>query len=88
MSHSTYPIPQFVQDVDLDQCLLVEPFFVANDLDSAKSAVLVINASHNLTETTLSEHVNNFVAVRQVVSNAYVVIASLVIISKVVGAAC
>lgn len=78
-----YPFAKLLQDVDLNQCLLMEPFLVTNDLDCNKSTGLVIYAAHNLSKTTLAEEIYNLVAIGQVVSKDYVVVTAIVIVSEV-----
>jgi hypothetical protein len=65
MSNSlvTYPFLELLQNVDFNQSLLMESLLIANNLYSAKSAELVVNTPHNLTETSLSKYIDDFVAV-------------------------
>jgi hypothetical protein len=84
-SAETYPFAQFLKDVDLDQSLLVESLLVANDLDSHKSAGLVVDTAHHLSEATLTEKVNNLISVCEVVAEDYIIIATVVIVSEVGG---
>ena len=41
----------------------MEPLLIQNDLDRNNTAFLVIDTPHDLTETALTEQINNLVAV-------------------------
>lgn len=63
----------------------MEPLFVPDDLDSDKTASLVIDATHYLSKTALAQEINDFIAIRQVVTKDNVVVAPLIVISKIGG---
>jgi len=77
------PFTQLLENVDFDQSLLMEPLLVTNDLDRFESSRLMVYAAHDLSETTLSEHINDFVSVGKMVSKDNVVIATFVVVAKV-----
>jgi len=61
----------------------MEPLLIANDLDSDENPGLVVDAADNLAEAPLSEDVNNFVPVGQVVPRHDGVVATLIVVAKV-----
>ena len=79
----TYPVSQTSQDAHFYKRLLVEPLFVADDLDSNDTTIPVIHTSHNLTERSLAEHVNNFISIGKVVAKHDVVVATLIVVAVI-----
>lgn len=79
----TYPFLKLVQDVDLDKRLLVKPLLVPNDLDCTQSTAFVINATNHLTKAALSQDIDHFITIAQVISKDNVVVTSLVVIAKI-----
>ena len=77
------PFLELLEEVYLNQGLLVEPLLVANDLHSNQAPRFVIDTSHHLTEATLSQNINDFVSVGQMVSDDNVVVTSLIVIAKI-----
>lgn len=84
-SAETYPFAQLLENVDLDQSLLVESLLVANDLYSHKSAGLMVDTAHHLSEAALTKKVYNFVPVCEVVAENYVIVTAVVIVPEVGG---
>ena len=80
----TYPFPQIVEDLDLHQSLVVEPLFIADDLDGHGLARTVIAAVQHLSKRTLPERVNDLVPIRKVVMRDHQVVATLVVIAMVI----
>lgn len=61
------PFTQMVQNPHLDQRLVVESLLVPDDLDGDVSVGHVIERLDHLAETALSDHLQNFVAITNVV---------------------
>lgn len=61
----------------------MESLLVANDLDGNKHACLVINAPDDLAKTSLSEHIDNLIAVGEVVARHDGVVSTLVVVAEV-----
>src|SRR5690606_16819192 len=61
----------------------MEPFLVANDLDCNQRALAMIDATDNLTETSLPENVDDLVSIREMVSRYNVVVPTVVVVAIV-----
>lgn len=61
----------------------MEPLFIADNFDSHKLSQFMVNASQNLPKTSLSKNVNNFIAVRKVVTSDNRVVAPLIVVAKI-----
>ncbi|KAI6752808.1 hypothetical protein HG530_013560 [Fusarium avenaceum] len=59
----TYPFTKLLQDVDLNESLLMKPLLIPDDLDRDQAAGLVVNASYDLPETSLSKNINDFISI-------------------------
>ena len=64
---------------------MVESLFVTDDLDSDRLARAVVPALENLAKRTLTERVNDFVAICKVVPDNHQVVTALVVVTVVVG---
>lgn len=82
-NESTHPIAQTSQDTYFHKRLLMEPFLVANDLHSNNTAILVIHTSHNLSERSFAQYIDDLVPIGEVVAKHDIIVASLVIIAEV-----
>ena len=59
----THPFTQLLENVYFYQCLLMKPLLISNDFYGNQPTSLVINATHNLTKTSLSKNVNDLISV-------------------------
>jgi hypothetical protein len=64
---------------------VVESLLVTDNLDSNRLARAMISALKNLAERTLAQRPDDFVAIRKVIPGNYQIVASLVVITIVVG---
>lgn len=80
-----YPISKLLQEVDLDQRLLVKPFFIPYDLDCNQRTVLVVYTSYHLAKAPFSENVHYLVPICEVIPVDNIVIAPFVVVAKVCG---
>ena len=64
---------------------MVESLFVTDNLDGNRLPRAVIPALENLAKRTLAERVDDFVAIREVISDDHQVVTSLVVVTMVVG---
>jgi hypothetical protein len=72
-----------LKDVHFHKSLLMEPLLISNDLHRDQPARLVIDASDDLPEAALAEHVDDFISIRQVVAKNDVVVAALIVVTEV-----
>lgn len=82
--NSTHPLHEVVEHLDLDERLVMEPLLVADDLDGHHLARLVIAALEHLSEGALAEHVDDLVAIHNVVVRDEEVVAAIVVEAVVV----
>lgn len=82
-SSSTYPVSQLLQDIHLHQGLLMEPLLVPDDLHRYQTSRLVIDTPNDLAEASFAQNIQHLVAVRQMIANDDLVIATLIIIAKI-----
>ncbi len=61
----------------------MESLLVSDDLDRDKHTGLVINTPDHLPKTSLSEHINDFVSVGEMIASYNRVVAALIIVAKV-----
>lgn len=61
----------------------MEPFLVADDFDSNQATSFVIDASHNLSETTLSEKIDDLISIQEMIPTSNCVIPSIIIVPEV-----
>lgn len=81
----TYPFPQVVQNLDLNQGLVVEPLFVANDLNRHRFSSAMVTTVQDLTKGPFPKTRYNFIPIGQMVTIDDLVIAPFVVVTKVVG---
>lgn len=62
-------LAEFVENAHFDQCLMMESLFVANDFDCDVLISFVVQCANHLTETALSNHFQNLVAITNVIVN-------------------
>lgn len=62
-------LAQLIKNSNLDECLVVEALFVANDFDCDILISFVVERTNHLTEASLSNHFQYFIAVADVVMN-------------------
>lgn len=79
-----YPFAKVIQNLDLNQCLVVEALLVANDFNGHRLPSAVVSTVQDLTERTLSKRVNHFVTVCEMVMRHDEVVAALIVISVIV----
>jgi hypothetical protein len=60
---------EFVENANLDQCLMVEALFVANDFDCDILIGFVVECTNNLSKASFSNHLENLVAITDVIVN-------------------
>lgn len=60
-------LPEMIQDPDLDQRLVVKPFFVPDDLDGHMLICFVVQGSDDLSEAALADHLEDFVPIRYMI---------------------
>lgn len=85
MAAMRIPFLELFKEVDLYQGLLVESFLVADDFDCNQDAVLVVDTSDHLTKASLTQNINNLIAVGQMITENNVVVATIVVIAEVRG---
>jgi hypothetical protein len=61
----------------------MEPFLVANDLDSNNATIFVIHTSYDLSKRTLTKYVDDLVPISEVVAKHDIVITALVVIAVI-----
>lgn len=64
---------------------MVEPLLVADDLDRNRLASLMVPAIQDLTERALAKRIHDLIAVSKVIIVNNEVVATLVVVPKVVG---
>lgn len=60
---------EFVENANLDQCLMVEALFVANDFDCDVLIGFVVERTNDLSKASFANHLENFVAIANVIVN-------------------
>lgn len=63
----------------------MKPLLIANNLHSHEYTRLVVNAPHDLTETSLAKYVDDFIPVRKMISRYDSVVSTFVVVTKVGG---
>jgi hypothetical protein len=61
----------------------MEPFLVANDLDSNNATIFVVHTSYDLSKRTLTKYVDDLVPISEVVAKHDIVITALVVIAVI-----
>lgn len=62
-------LAQFVQNAHLDQCLMMKALLVANYFDGHVKSSFVVQRTNHLTKTAFANHLENLVAIADVVVN-------------------
>lgn len=62
-------LSQLVEDADLNECLVMEALFVANDFDCDILICFVVERTNHLAEASLSNHLQDLVTVTNVIVN-------------------
>ena len=60
---------QLIENANLDECLMVEAFLVANDFDCDVLTRFMVKSTNHLSKASLSNHFQNFIAIANVIMN-------------------
>lgn len=60
---------EFIENANLDERLMMEALFVANDFDCDILIGFVVEGANNLAEAALANHLENLVAITNVIMN-------------------
>lgn len=77
------PVFEILQNFKLHTCLILKPFFVADNLDSHHLVFFVVKAFKCLPKTATADFVNDFVSESQLIFHHNLVIPSVVVITEV-----
>ena len=73
------------QNLELHTSLVLESFLVSNQLNSYMLFCFVVEAFDGLSERTFAQEFLNFETISDMVSKDYFIVASFIIIAKVIG---
>lgn len=76
-------LAQLVQDPHLDQCLVMESLLIPDYLNGHVLIRLMVQSSNNLTKAAFANHLQDFVSVRNMVMDHFIVASVVVVISAV-----
>ena len=62
-------LAQLIQDSHLDKCLMMEALLVADNFDGHVQSSFVVQRTNHLSKTAFANHLENFVAIADVVMN-------------------